>query len=534
MKKLILTLPVLLIVLTLGTGPTAWADTVPPDYYDASDLTDEYFLTQEELHDLLAPIALYPDPLIAQILPAATFIDQINDAAGYVRRYGRSARIDDQPWDLSVKAVAHYPDVLFMMDQKYDWTIALGQAFVDQPQDVMDAIQYLRAEARARGNLYSTRQQRVIVVSDVIRIEPAVPEYIYIPVYDPQTVYLERPYASYGFITFGVGFSIGAWLNRDCDWRGRRVYYHGWRDGGWVSRSRPHIRDRRGIYINRRAAVINVNNRVLERDTVRFRQELRRDVERRRELSGRPAAPHRTIQPRPGRTRTPGVERQRAPVTVPPATIRQQSPGIIRQQSPGIIRQQAPAGSRQQSPGIIRQQAPAGSRQQAPGIIRQHVPAGSRQQAPAGTVQTPPAGIRQQAPAGTEPPSPAGVKQHTPAGRRQQAPGIIRQQAPETGPPPPARVRQHAPVRIRQQPVVQPPVVVPAPGPSITPAPAPSVAPAPAGTISPVPRSDVRPAQRSRGSAPGGPSIRPMPTPSGAVPRPAAPREGVREVPQRR
>jgi hypothetical protein len=264
---------------------------------------DDYLFEPEELDDLLAPIALYPDPLIAQILPAATFIDQVDEAARFVKLYGASPRIDYKPWDVSVKAVAYYPTVLFMMDQRYDWTVALGQAYVNQPDDVLDAIQRLRAEALAVGNLTSTSQQQVIVEGGYIRIVPAQPTVIYVPQYDPAVVYWERPQPSLGLITFGIGFTIGAWLNRDCDWREHRVYYHGWQDGGWVGRARPHVRDRRNVYINNQYTTININKRVVRYDTERFRGEIRRDVQERREWGGRPA-------PRPGdeRGRVPGFQ----------------------------------------------------------------------------------------------------------------------------------------------------------------------------------------------------------------------------------
>src|SRR5208337_3421983 len=125
MKRILYTLFAALLLLGLAAVGTARAQ---GDYPESADT----LFTAEELDDLLAPIALYPDPLLAQILPAATFIDQIDEAARYVRQYGKTARIDDQPWDVSVKAMAHYPDVLFMMDQKNDWTASLGQAFINQ------------------------------------------------------------------------------------------------------------------------------------------------------------------------------------------------------------------------------------------------------------------------------------------------------------------------------------------------------------------------------------------------------------------
>ena len=316
MKKILFVLPALVIFLALANGHLAWADS-EPGYYSASDQPDQNLLTPEEMDDLLAPIALYPDPLIAQILPAATFVDQIDEAARYVRQYGRAARIDDQPWDVSVKAVAHYPDLLYMMDQKYDWTVALGQAYLDQPQDVMDSIQALRADAQAQGNLVSTPQQQVIVEPGDIRIVPAAPDYIYVPVYDPQVVYYEPGGPSYGFITFGAGLAIGAWLSRDMDWRDHRVFYHGWRGGGWVSRSLPDIKDRRGVYINQRAATIATNRQVLQHDAKPYRQQLHQDVLRRQ------VQPGRTHQPRPVRTeqqKPPRPDQSRAPDTGKPRT----------------------------------------------------------------------------------------------------------------------------------------------------------------------------------------------------------------------
>ena len=266
-----------LLVLGLAAGGGAQGQDSPAGPYGTEDESGDTLFTAEELDDLIAPIALYPDPLIAQILPAATFIDQIDAAARYVRQYGNGARIDDQPWDVSVKAVAHYPEILFMMDQKYDWTAALGQAFIDQQQDVMDAIQRLRAEAEAEGNLTSTPQQQVINEGDYISIVPAEPDMIFIPEYDPQVVYYERS-PSFGFISFGIGLTIGAWLDRDCDWHGRRVFYHGWRGGGWISRARPHIHDRRNIYINNNNTVISLNRRVIQHNTVNFREDLRRNA----------------------------------------------------------------------------------------------------------------------------------------------------------------------------------------------------------------------------------------------------------------
>jgi hypothetical protein len=300
MKKVVITVYAALLAFGFFAGHAAMADSdryFPPD---AMEQNNDTLFTAEELDELVAPIALYPDPLIAQILPAATFIDQIDLAARYVRQYGENAQIDVQPWDVSVKAVAHYPDVLYMMDQKYDWTLSLGQAFVNQPQDVMDAIQRMRAEAEAEGNLVSTPEQQVVDEGGVISIIPAAPDVIYVPQYDPLAVYVERPSPSYGFITFGIGFTIGAWLNRDCDWHGHRVYYHGWQGGGWIGRSRPHVQARNNVYVNNNYSVINTNRRVTQYDTGRQREEIRRDVQLHRERTGRTVPPARAEQAGPG------------------------------------------------------------------------------------------------------------------------------------------------------------------------------------------------------------------------------------------
>lgn len=301
MKKIHTTCAAALLALVLVSGQGAHADDYLPGPEEAMVQASGLF-TAEELDELLAPIALYPDPLIAQILPAATFIDQIDEAARYVRQYGQSPLIDNQPWDVSVRSVAHYPDLLYMMDQKYEWTVSLGQAYVNQPQEVFESIQYLRGVAREKGNLISTAQQQVIVENELIRIVPAEPEVIYLPRYDPQRVYVES-LPAYGLITFGVGFTIGAWLNRDFDWRQQRIYYHGWQGGGWIDRSRRYVRPRQSPYTRTTYTVINVNPRVVQHDTHRYREDVRRNVDSRRRSGASAVIPDRSIQPRRGSER---------------------------------------------------------------------------------------------------------------------------------------------------------------------------------------------------------------------------------------
>jgi len=205
----------------------------------------------DQLDNLVAPVALYPDPLLAQVLLAATFPDQIQEAAQYVRANGTDG-IDGQYWDVSVKAVAHYPSILNTMDTRIDWTTSLGQAYASQSTDVMQAVQHMRQLAQAQGNLQTTAQQQVVADAGNIQIWPAQPQVIYVPVYDPSVIYCQPVFYRAGFnsyFSFGVGYPIGAWLMYDWDWPARRIVYTGWYGGGWIARSRPYVR-LSGVYVN--------------------------------------------------------------------------------------------------------------------------------------------------------------------------------------------------------------------------------------------------------------------------------------------
>ena len=220
----------------------------------------------EQLDNLLAQVALYPDPLLAQVLVAATFPDQVDEAARFCRDVADPDAIDGQPWDVSVKAVAHYPTVLDMMANQLDWTTALGQAYANQPDEVMEAVQRLRQEAQDAGNLESTPQQDVDVDDGNIDIWPAQPQYIYVPGYDPSIVYVGSG-GVYGgpALVFGTGYPIGVWLNTDINWRHRRIYYHGWSNGhGWIARSRPYVHIN-GTYVNGNLRGVKVNHAVANR-----------------------------------------------------------------------------------------------------------------------------------------------------------------------------------------------------------------------------------------------------------------------------
>ena len=179
----------------------------------------------EQLDQLFGPIALYPDVLIALILPAATVPDDIAAAARYLDDNGDLAKADDESWDDSVKALVHYPDVVRWMAQNLAWTRQAGEAFLVQPVEVMNSIQRLRARARLAGTLVDTPEQRIVVDENGISILPARPEVIFVPSYDPEIVYLSRPrnYAE-PFLTFGFGYDAGDWLGYDLDWRRHRIW----------------------------------------------------------------------------------------------------------------------------------------------------------------------------------------------------------------------------------------------------------------------------------------------------------------------
>jgi len=184
-------------------------------------------LSDADLEELLAPIALYPDPLLANVLAACCYPDEVAQAA----RGG-----DPAGWEPSVQAVAKVPDALKMLTDYPDWTKAVGEAFILQSPDVMRAVQSLRARAYANGALQTSEQMVVQQQGDVIIIEPAQPEIIYVPSYNPSVVYVDHhdDAAAAGLIGFGLGITAGLIIgnNMDCDWHGGGCCYGcGW--GHW-------------------------------------------------------------------------------------------------------------------------------------------------------------------------------------------------------------------------------------------------------------------------------------------------------------
>lgn len=206
--------------------------------------------TPEQLQELVAPIALYPDSLVAQILAASTFPDQVVEADRWLQSNpdlkgdALAQAANEQPWDPSVKALTAFPTVLGNMDKNLSWTSALGDAYYNQEQDVMNAIQVMRQKAEEAGNLKDTPQQTVQTQGSTIVIEPAQPDIVYVPAYDPWVVYgypvtpwpywypypgiwYAGPYLSFGF-GFGIGFFAGygwGWGHWGFDWHGGYPLY---------------------------------------------------------------------------------------------------------------------------------------------------------------------------------------------------------------------------------------------------------------------------------------------------------------------
>src|SRR6266404_4224101 len=223
--------------------------------------------TPEQLQKLVAPIALYPDSLVAQILAASTFPEQVVEADRWVQAHpdlkgdALGQAVDQQPWDPSVKALTAFPSVLGNMDKNLSWTSSLGDAYYNQQQDVMDAVQVMRQRAQEAGNLQTTPQQTVTDEGSTIIIEPASPEVVYVPAYDPWLVYggpivawpgwYPYPGIWYGgpYLSFGVGFGIGHYGGYGWGW-------HHW-GSDWHHRVVIHDHDR---YYSRSTTFYNRNN----------------------------------------------------------------------------------------------------------------------------------------------------------------------------------------------------------------------------------------------------------------------------------
>jgi hypothetical protein len=202
----------------------------------------------EELEQFVAPIALYPDSLLAQVLMASTYPLEVVEAARWAKDNPSvtGEALEDamvgQKWDPSVKSLVAFPDVIAMMNEKLDWTQKLGDAFLAQQAEVMDAVQRLRAKAKSEGNLKSSKEQTVTTepapadatttTTTIIKVEPADPQVVYVPTYNPTVVYGAWPYPAYppyyyyppyyapgaAFFSFTVGVAVGSALWGNCNW----------------------------------------------------------------------------------------------------------------------------------------------------------------------------------------------------------------------------------------------------------------------------------------------------------------------------
>jgi hypothetical protein len=228
-------------------------DTQPPIEATANPSADTAPVPpppKDGLDQLVAPIALYPDALVAQILPAATFPAEVVEADRWMQQHTGlkgdtlAHAVDSQTWDPSVKALTQFPAVLEMMDKDLGWTSSLGDAYVNAPQSVLDELQTLRGRAQEAGNLKSTQQETVTNDGQTIAIEPADPEVVYVPEYDPWIVYgdplpyypgwmgVPGAYIDGPGIAFGLGVGIGifggfgwGWHHWGTDWHRHDVMH---------------------------------------------------------------------------------------------------------------------------------------------------------------------------------------------------------------------------------------------------------------------------------------------------------------------
>ncbi len=216
-------------------------------------------LPAEQLDQLVAPIALYPDGLVAQVLAGSTYPSQITEAETWLTSYPGltgerlAAAVDTQPWDPSVKALTQFPSVVANMARNLSWTSALGEAYYYQPQDVLNAVQVMRQRAMAARTLVTTPQQQVIVEGGTVIIQPVNPGTVYVPEYNPYGAYggPVPPYPGYtgtdlllaGALAFGAGVLVGVladqfawrWNDWNTDWHHHSVIYQ---NTVYVSRTR--------------------------------------------------------------------------------------------------------------------------------------------------------------------------------------------------------------------------------------------------------------------------------------------------------
>ncbi len=345
--------------------------TLSPLLVFAQDQPTSRRFLQEELDQMLAPIALYPDSLLAQILMAATYPLEVVQADRWAKANTNLAgdqlndALDNKNWDPSVKALVPFPQVLAMMSERLEWTQKLGDAFLDQEDQVMDTVQKLRARAEAAGNLGDTEQQRVIVEDGDIVIEPVQPEVVYVPVYDPFVIY--GPWWYPAFPPFFFPPPRGVVIVRGFGFWPRivvgRAWGHAWGHWDWRHHS-INVNINRHININRNISVTRSNIQ-----TTRWQH----DVSHRKGVSYR----NETTRQRYGQLAR-GVETRRDFRGFGQETKSQQAPVATRQGPVETKSQQAPVATRQGPVETKSQQAPVATRQGL-GDKSQQAPVATRQ-----------------------------------------------------------------------------------------------------------------------------------------------------------
>jgi hypothetical protein len=257
-ELLAILLSLLLIVLTMPVELSVAQppqNAPPPSSYTGQGAP----LTEQELNNLVSPIALYPDALVAQILAASTFPDQVAVADNWLQQNKSLTgstlmqAVNGQSWDPSVKALTQFPSVLNNMAQNLAWTSQLGEVYHNQQSQVMSAIQTLRQQAQSAGNLKTTPQQTVTTQNQggtqVIVIQPANPQVVYVPQYNPTVVY-GTPYtapgystgalAATGLLSFGAGIAVGAMMSGGCCGWGYSSWNCNWYHGGAYYGGHPY------------------------------------------------------------------------------------------------------------------------------------------------------------------------------------------------------------------------------------------------------------------------------------------------------
>jgi hypothetical protein len=235
-------------ILALGGAPRGFAQQTNQPAISAPVQAAQQ--TPDQLQQLVAPIALYPDALVAQVLAASTYPAQVVEADRWMQQHSNlqgaalGQQVDQQQWDPSVKALTQFPTVLANLDKNITWTSGLGDAYTNQQQDVMNAVQVMRQRAEQSGNLKTSQQETVSTQGSTIIIQPVNPEVVYVPEYDPWIVYGAPivvypgwyPFAGLYLggpgIFFGDGFGIGyfggfgwGWHNWGYDWRARHITF---------------------------------------------------------------------------------------------------------------------------------------------------------------------------------------------------------------------------------------------------------------------------------------------------------------------